>query len=1129
MTGTGVFGAARILVLALLLASIAPTAASAVTAPGGLRQLPAPNDCVSSAAASGCGTTVSGGLGSARSVAVNPGGANAYVASSDGSLSTFGRNGETGALSFTSCAKDPSSTETCASNSTVPLAQAAWVVATDDFVYAASRTGNAISEFARDAGTGQLTEIGCIRQGGGNSAGGTPCDTSPGLAGVDRLALSDDGNLYAVSPSSSTLVTLKIGSGNGKLSAVSCLRGTASTAAGCTSAPGLNGANAVDVAPDNLSVYVTATSGGANNASYLTSYTRDATTGAAAQDQCFHSSGALSDPDVAAAPCSATPSPVIGLNGADGVRTSPDDKNLYVAAGASAGTLGNALVTFNRDTSNGDLSSTRCVRDSNSTEPCAATATGLKGAFDIALTPDGQFLYATAKAGNDVAEFSRDTGTGDLIQLAGNDKCIADGGTECTGNNAAKGLTGASGIALSPNGLFAYVAAPTDHAVSAFTVERPPTCADVGPITTPNNQPVTFTLPCTDPNPNDALTCTTSNPPHGTITPDSPGSCTVEYSPDLDYAGADSFDYHATDSAGQDSNIATATLTVAPASTRTITISDATVDESAGTMTFQLTLSSSAPVLVNVTYSTRDSSAVAPGDYTATSSGTATFAANQTTTTITVPIVNDSVHEATEHFFVDLEASSPSTAIGRPTATGTIVDNDATSIGIGDATVSESAGTANFTVTLSNPSASTVTATYATANGSATSPSDFTAQSNKTVSFAPGETSKQISIPVANDNIPEQTEQFTVNLSAPIGGATAGDSQGLGTIQDEDKPTISVSDTAVAEGDSSTRNAAFTVSLSAPISRTVTVNFATANGSASAAVDYDSGTGVLTFAPGQTSKTVNVAVNGDTSPESDETFTLNLSGPTEATIADGTGAGTILDDDTVATQGGLSISSTSVTEGNAGTRAATFTVSLSQPAAGAVTVDYDTNDGSALAASDYNTSTGTLTFAPGQTSKSVSVEINGDRTFEADETFTVKLSNASGAPISSGTGTGTIVNDDARPRVRASGLRFGVTPTRDRTRPYRFTAKGKLLRPAGMSAADGCRGRVRIRYSQPVGGRIVWSRTARVRANCTYRLVTVLRSRRLIPANGKLLVKPRFLGNSRLFPLSARSKRVRAG
>src|SRR3954454_9317530 len=198
MQGTDVLRAARTFFLTIVLFAAVPSAASAVTNSGGLQQLASPNDCVSSNPASNCGTVVGGGLGQARSVAINPGGANAYVASQAGSLTTFGRNGETGALAFTTCIKDPTSTEACPSNSNRPLSQAAWVVATDSTVYVASRSGNAISEYTRDPGTGALTALGCISQTGTNPAGGPPCATAAGLTGVDHLALSPDGsNLYA--------------------------------------------------------------------------------------------------------------------------------------------------------------------------------------------------------------------------------------------------------------------------------------------------------------------------------------------------------------------------------------------------------------------------------------------------------------------------------------------------------------------------------------------------------------------------------------------------------------------------------------------------------------------------------------------------------------------------------------------------------------------------------------------------------------------------------------------------------------------------------------------------------------------------------------------------------------------
>src|SRR5205823_2490212 len=140
-------------------------------------------------------------------------------------------------------------------------------------------------------------------------------------------------------------------------------------------------------------------------------------------------------------------------------------------------------------------------------------------------------------------------------------------------------------------------------------------------------------------------------------------------------------------------------------------------------------------------------------------------------------------------------------------------------------------------------------------------------------------------------------------------------------------------------------------------------------------------------APGETSKTITVLVNGDRRGEPDETFSLSLSAATNATIADAQGLGTILDDEPR-----ITISDVSGLEGNAGTVAFTFTVSLSAAYDAPVTVHYATANGSATAGSDYQAVSGTLTFAPGQTSQSVTVLVNGDRLGEANETFRVNLS-----------------------------------------------------------------------------------------------------------------------------------------
>ena len=211
-------------------------------------------------------------------------------------------------------------------------------------------------------------------------------------------------------------------------------------------------------------------------------------------------------------------------------------------------------------------------------------------------------------------------------------------------------------------------------------------------------------------------------------------------------------------------------------------------------------------------------------------------------------------------------------------------------------------------------------------------------------------------------------------------------------------------------------------------------------------------------------------------------------------------------------------------EGDTGTRPATFTVSLSEASGSQVTADWATADGTATAGSDYTADHGTVTFAAGETTKTITVDVIGDRTFEPDETFKVNLSNASGAPISRGTGTGTIVNDDPQ-RVAPDAVRFGVT-SRDRTAPYRYKVSGRVVRPSSVARVDACTGNVRIRYIS--GGHSARDDLAGLDSHCRFKLTTVFDTRHGI-SHGRLTVRVDFQGNRFLLPKSASSRTVRAG
>ncbi len=222
-----------------------------------------------------------------------------------------------------------------------------------------------------------------------------------------------------------------------------------------------------------------------------------------------------------------------------------------------------------------------------------------------------------------------------------------------------------------------------------------------------------------------------------------------------------------------------------------------------------------------------------------------------------------------------------------------------TVINAGDASAVEgNAGTTDMLVpvTLDAASPTPVTVAFATANGTATAGSDYTATSG-TLTFAPGVTSRNVTVSIIGDVVDEADETFFVNLSAPS-GATIGDGQGVGTILDDDGPTINIGDIAQLEGNTGVSDAILPVTLSAASPGTVTVAFATVDGTATAGSDYSSTSGTLTFAPGTTTLGVTVSINGDVVPEADETYFVNLSGATGgATIGDGQGQGTIVNDD----------------------------------------------------------------------------------------------------------------------------------------------------------------------------------------------------------------------------------------
>src|SRR5262249_29466227 len=199
----------------------------------------------------------------------------------------------------------------------------------------------------------------------------------------------------------------------------------------------------------------------------------------------------------------------------------------------------------------------------------------------------------------------------------------------------------------------------------------------------------------------------------------------------------------------------------------------------------------------------------------------------------------------------------------------------------------------------------------------------------------------------------------------------------------------------------------------------VQVGWSTTGGGAFSGVDFQSASGTVSFALGESSKTITVLVYGDNIDELNETFTVNLNWASSATIGDGYGVGTIVDDDPVPV---MTISGVTLVEGGlpntSSTVPANFTVSLSNPSSSTVTVSFVVLAGTATAGSDYQDTYGSIGIPAGQTTGTITVNVIQDIMPEADEAFQVRISSPSGATFGGPSylyATGTILNDDTSP------------------------------------------------------------------------------------------------------------------
>jgi hypothetical protein len=438
--------------------------------------------------------------------------------------------------------------------------------------------------------------------------------------------------------------------------------------------------------------------------------------------------------------------------------------------------------------------------------------------------------------------------------------------------------------------------------------------------------------------------------------------------------------------------------------------------------------------------------------------GTVTFAVSETTKTITVNVAGDSTVESDEDFTITLSSPTGAT-LGSPVfASGKIRNDDVEppTLAIAATSANKPEGTGGgstsftFTVTRSGATSGTSSVSWAvTGSGTnAASANDFMGGTLPagSVTFAVSETTKTITVNVASDSTNETDEGFTVTLASPSGATLGTPATASGTIQNDDSPpTLAIAATSASKpegtGGGST-SFTFTVTRSGDTTGSASVSWAvTGSGTnAASANDFTGSTlpvGSVAFAIGETTKTITVNVAADSTIETDEGFTVTLASPSGATLrSPATAPGTIKNDDLPA----LSVTDARVTEGNAGTANVTLQVTLSEQSLSPVTVSYAAVDGTAkLADNDYTGAIGSVTFAAGETSKTITLVVKGDMTFEADEIFTVRLSDPTGATIAKSTGIVTIANDDYRNLVGITETQVSKAEGNLGRTPFTFT------------------------------------------------------------------------------------------
>ena len=468
-------------------------------------------------------------------------------------------------------------------------------------------------------------------------------------------------------------------------------------------------------------------------------------------------------------------------------------------------------------------------------------------------------------------------------------------------------------------------------------------------------------------------------------------------------------------------------------------LSSSSITENGGSSTVSATLSGTSSQAVTLTVATTPVDQAVAGDLTLSTNKTLTIAAGATTSTgtVTLTAADNDVDAPNKTFTVSADTSGGNNVANPDSVALTITDDDTRGISVSPVvltldevdnpeTLNISEHQKTYTVALDSEPTGTVTVNVSSGD------TNIATVSDTSLEFTPSDWGAQtVTVTAVDDDVDNTGDARTVRITHTVSAAgTDYEDESAAnvdvTVTDDDgAPTLSIDSPSITEGNNGTQTMTFTVTLSAASGKPVSVDYADAGiGTATSATDYAAITsGTLTFTAGQTEKTVNVTVNGDTTDEPNETVVVSLSSPSNAALSGGKttldGTGTINDDDAEPT---VSVADASaVDEGNSGTVNMNFTVRLSAVSAKAITVPY-TLTGTATGGSDYETPASTsLSIPAGDTSGTIVIKVKGDTLDEPNETIIVTLGSPTHATVSStqgaGTASGTINDDDAAPSV----------------------------------------------------------------------------------------------------------------